>query len=164
MEEILRYETIYFFPVDERIKQINNQHNLPGGAAYGRMSSKRNFGFDDHYQEYIIRFNEHLGYRYEVVKKLGAGSFGVVLRVFDHKEQEFVALKTLRNEKKLYDQGKVESGLLKSLNDDDPEDIKGIVRHLDAFRFRKHLTLTFEILGENLLEFIERNKNRGLSL
>jgi hypothetical protein len=29
--------------------------------------------------------NEHLAYRYEIVKKLGKGSFGIVLRVFDHK-------------------------------------------------------------------------------
>ena len=48
--------------------------------------ANRNCGYDDYQKEYIIRFDEHLGYRYEVVKKLGAGSFGIVLRCFDHKE------------------------------------------------------------------------------
>ena len=49
IEEIGQYETIYFFPVDERIKQRDNQHNLPGGHAYGRLTrnKKRNNGFDD---------------------------------------------------------------------------------------------------------------------
>ncbi len=61
-----------------------------------------NFGFDNENQEYNVIMHEHLGYRYEVVKKLGKGSFGIVLRVFDHKTKEFVALKILKNKKRLY--------------------------------------------------------------
>lgn len=61
-----------------------------------------NFGFDNENQEYIAILNEHLAYRYEVIKKLGKGSFGIVLRVFDHKTKEFVALKILKNKKRLY--------------------------------------------------------------
>jgi dual specificity tyrosine-phosphorylation-regulated kinase 2/3/4 len=41
--------------------------------------------------------HEHIAYRFEVVKKLGKGSFGVVLKCFDHKKKEFVALKIIRN-------------------------------------------------------------------
>ena len=44
-----------------------------------------------------MRLNEHIGYRYEIVRKLGKGSFGIVLRCFDHKENEIVALKILKN-------------------------------------------------------------------
>jgi len=54
--------------------------------AYGRINEATNNGFDTDQQEYVVRYNEHLGYRYEVVKKLGKGSFGIVLRVFDHKQ------------------------------------------------------------------------------
>lgn len=61
-----------------------------------------NYGFDTETQEYIVTLNEHLAYRYEVVKKLGKGSFGIVLRAFDHKNKEFVALKILKNKKRLY--------------------------------------------------------------
>jgi dual specificity tyrosine-phosphorylation-regulated kinase 2/3/4 len=61
-----------------------------------------NYGFDTDTQEYIVLMNEHLGYRYEVVKKIGKGSFGIVLRVFDHKTKEFLALKILKNKKRLY--------------------------------------------------------------
>jgi dual specificity tyrosine-phosphorylation-regulated kinase 2/3/4 len=43
-----------------------------------------------------------LDYRYEIVKKLGKGSFGIVVRAFDHKLKEFVALKVLKNKKRLY--------------------------------------------------------------
>ena len=46
----------------------------------------------------------------------------MVMRVFDHKEQAFVALKILKNKKRLLKQGLVEVNLIKTLNDDDPED------------------------------------------
>jgi serine/threonine protein kinase len=41
--------------------------------------------------------NEHIAYRYELIKKIGKGSFGIVVRAFDHKTKEFVALKILKN-------------------------------------------------------------------
>jgi serine/threonine protein kinase len=56
-----------------------------------------NYGFDNEQQEYIVVMNEHIAYRYEIVKKIGKGSFGIVLRAFDHKTKEFVALKVLKN-------------------------------------------------------------------
>ena len=43
--EILEYEVIYFFNVNERIKNANNA-NLPGGAAYGKINPQANNGFD----------------------------------------------------------------------------------------------------------------------
>ena len=76
--------------------------DLPGGTLYGVTNESTNNGFDSKEQEYIVRYNEHIAYRYEVVKKLGKGSFGIVLRVFDHKNKEFVALKILKNKKRLY--------------------------------------------------------------
>ena len=87
-----------------------------------------NYGFDTDTQEYIVLMNEHLAYRYEVVKKLGKGSFGIVLRCFDHKTKEFVALKILKNKKRLYKQGLVEAKLIENLNKHDPEDKKNIIR------------------------------------
>ena len=156
-KEILEYDVIYFFNINERIKNASNAHNLPGGSAYGKVAEKDNNGFDSDQQEYIVRYNEHLGFRYEVVKKLGKGSFGIVLRVFDHKQQEFVALKILKNKKRLYKQGLVESKLIETLNRNDPEDKKNIVKRLDHFVFRKHLILTFELLSVNLYDFIKMN-------
>jgi dual specificity tyrosine-phosphorylation-regulated kinase 2/3/4 len=44
--------------------------------------------------------NDHLGYRYEVVDKLGSGSFGQAVKCFDHKLQKLVAVKVIRNKKK----------------------------------------------------------------
>ena len=87
-----------------------------------------------------------------------------MLRVFDHKQQEFVALKILKNKKRLYKQGLVESKLIETLNRNDPEDKKNIVKRLDHFVFRKHLILTFELLSVNLYDFIKMNNFLGFSL
>ena len=121
------------------------------------INEASNNGFDSECNEYISRMNEHLGYRYEVTKKVGKGSFGVVLKCYDHKEREYVALKILKNKKRLYKQGLVEARLVKHLNDKDPEDKKNIIRRWDQFVFRKHLMITFEVLSVNLYEFIKMN-------
>ncbi|MCB1084414.1 MAG: hypothetical protein KDK61_08895, partial [Simkania sp.] len=68
------------------------------------------------------------GYRFEIIKKLGKGSFGSVVKCFDHKKKEFVALKIIRNKKKLHKQGLVEAKLLYTLKKNDPEDKKNIIR------------------------------------
>lgn len=86
--EIFEYKTIYFFPIEERKKQKNcGMHANSHGAQseMGIFNEATNNGFDNDQNEYIIRMNEHLGFRYEVVKKCGKGSFGVVLKCYDHK-------------------------------------------------------------------------------
>lgn len=165
--EVFEYQTIYFFPIEERKKQKNvGMHSSSPGAQseMGVFNEATNNGFDNDQNEYIIRMNEHLGFRYEVVKKCGKGSFGVVLKCYDHKQKEYVAIKILKNKKRLYKQGLVEAKLIKHLNDKDPEDKKNIIRRLDQFLFRKHLIITFEMLSVNLYEFIKMNNFQGFSL
>lgn len=43
---------------------------------------------------------DHIGYRFEVLEFLGKGSFGQALKCFDHKTNEIVALKIIRNKKR----------------------------------------------------------------
>lgn len=131
-KEIFEQDVIYFFPISERKKERNAIEKPPsGGSAYGEINEETNNGFDNDVQEYIVRYNEHIGYRFEVIKKLGKGSFGVVLRAFDHKLKEYVALKVLKNKKRLYKQGLVESKLIETLNKNDPEDKKNIIRRYE---------------------------------
>lgn len=151
--EILDYDKIYFFNVkDRRSKKIKQ----PEGES--------NFGFDHNSGDYKYQLHDHVAYRYEIIRELGKGSFGVVLRAFDHLKKEFVALKILRNKKKLHKQGLVEIKLIETLNKNDPEDKKNIVRLRESFKFRNHICITFELLSINLYEFIKNNDFRGVSL
>jgi dual specificity tyrosine-phosphorylation-regulated kinase 2/3/4 len=109
-----------------------------------------NEGFDTDNGDYLYEMHEHIAYRYEIVKKLGKGSFGVVstlhhdsqvLKCFDHKKKEFVALKIIRNKKRLHKQGLVEAKILDHLKKHDKDNKKNIVRLKEFFLFRKHLVL-----------------------
>mmetsp|Transcript_18453 Transcript_18453/g.28306 ORF Transcript_18453/g.28306 Transcript_18453/m.28306 type:complete len:169 (-) Transcript_18453:854-1360(-) len=146
--EILDYETIYWVNIQER-KTAKGPPTTPDGVE--------NNGFDNDKNEYITEEGQHIAYRFEITNRLGKGSFGQVFKCFDHKNQEFVALKILRNKKRLYKQGLIEVKILEQLRDSDPEDKKNIIRVKEKFMFRKHLILSCEMLSMNLYEFIKSN-------
>ena len=67
--EVLDYDKVYFFNfADRKAKKITQ----PEGDF--------NFGFDNQIGDYNYIMNDHVAYRYEIVKELGKGSFGVVLK------------------------------------------------------------------------------------
>lgn len=107
---------------------------------------------------------DHIAYRYEIVEHLGRGSFGVAVKCFDHKTQEHVALKIIKNKKKYYYQAGVELKILQFLKDNDPDDTMNIIHMKDYVIFRKHLCITFELMSINLYEFLKLNDFEGLSL
>lgn len=101
--------------------------------------------------------HDHILYRFEIVARLGKGSFGQVVKAFDHKSKEFVALKIIRNKKRFHKQAIVEVRILDHLKTHDPEDNKNVIKMRDYFLWRKHLCITFEMLSINLYEFIKNN-------
>jgi len=52
--------------------------------------------------------NAQIAYRYEILGRLGKGSFGVVLKCLDHQTQRVVAVKIVRNKKRYRQQGEIE--------------------------------------------------------
>lgn len=88
----------------------------------------------------------------------------MVLKCFDHRTKEFVAIKILKNWKKLHKQGKIEIKILETLRDNDHDSIKNIVRIKDHFVFRSHVFIVFEMLSINLYQFIKNNDFQGFSI
>lgn len=101
--EILDYDTIYFLNITKR-KQKNMQGMTPDGVD--------NHGFDNDKNEYITDEGQHVAYRFEILSRLGKGSFGQVFKCYDHKKNEICALKILRNKKRLYKQGLIEARIV----------------------------------------------------
>lgn len=150
-QEILLYPQVYF------IGQHAKKRDSVAGAP-------NNGGYDDDQGSYQMVVHDHVAYRYEVLKVLGKGSFGQVLKAYDHKTQQHVALKVVRNERRFHRQANEEIRILEHLRKQDRENTHNIVHLLDHFTFRNHVCLTFELLSINLYELIKKNKFQGFSL
>lgn len=150
-QEILNFSQIYF--VGQHAKK---RQGVLGGAQNG--------GYDDESGSYAMVPHDHVQYRYEVLKILGKGSFGQVLKAYDHKTQQHVALKIVRNEKRFHRQAAEEIRILEHLRKQDKDNSHNIVHLVDHFTFRNHVCITFELLSMNLYELIKKNKFQGFSL
>ena len=104
--EILEYDQVFYLNILERKKD---------GKTVATPDGPENGGFDNDKGEYICDVHDHVAYRFEVQKRIGKGSFGQVFKCYDHKKGEIVALKILRNKKRLYKQGLIEASILEKL-------------------------------------------------
>jgi dual specificity tyrosine-phosphorylation-regulated kinase 2/3/4 len=106
-----------------------------------------------------------------VLAIIGKGSFGQVFKAFDHKIKELVALKVIKNKPKYTAQAQVETRLLRYIAAEDTDKSSNIIEVKDSIMFRGHVVntndiqcLTFELLHQNLYEFIKQNKFSGFSI
>ena len=61
--EIQGYSEVYFL-------------GLGSQKIQGTTLQGHNFGYDDERGDYVVVMKDHLAYRFEVIDKLGSGSFG----------------------------------------------------------------------------------------
>lgn len=155
-KEIFNYPQIYFIGA--------NAKKRPGIISSGNQAVSSNFGYDDHQGSYAHIPHDHIQYRYEVLKIIGKGSFGQVVKAYDHKSHLHVALKIVRNEKRFHRQAQEEIRILEHLRKQDKDNTMNIIHMFDHFTFRSHTCITFELLSINLYELIKKNKFMGFSL
>ncbi|XP_066996394.1 dual specificity tyrosine-phosphorylation-regulated kinase 2 [Anabrus simplex] len=150
-QEVYDYPQIYFIGANAK-----KRPGIIGGA--------NNCSYDNEQGSYIHIPHDHVAYRYEVLKVIGKGSFGQVVKAYDHKNHEHVALKMVRNEKRFHRQAQEEIRILEHLRKQDKENTMNIIHIYDSFTFRNHMCITFELLSINLYELIKKNKFQGFSL
>jgi len=149
--EIFNYPQIYFIGANAKKRP-------------GIIGGPNNCGYDDEQGSYTHIPHDHIAYRYEILKVIGKGSFGQVLKVYDHKTHQHVALKMVRNEKRFHRQAQEEIRILEHLRKQDKDNTCNIIHMFDHFTFRSHTCITFELLSINLYELIKKNKFQGFSL
>lgn len=146
--EILKYNEIHY------IGSINNKL-MP-------TQEKENYGFDDNHNDYLLVKNDHIGFRYEILKLLGKGSFGQVCECYDHKKKSKVALKIIKNKSKFHQQAAVEVKILHLLRESDPNNSRNIIQMKNYFLFRNHICITFELISISLYDFLKLNSFAGI--
>lgn len=171
--EIFNYQRVYF---------VGSQAKKRGGVPNGA----NNCGYDDENGSYMLVPHDHIAYRYEILKVIGKGSFGQVsfeyfpsfcsslctdqviafqvIKAYDHKYQQYVALKLVRNEKRFHRQAEEEIRILAHLREQDADGSYNVIHMLDHFNFRNHKCITFELMSINLYELIKKNKFQGFNL
>ncbi|XDA75117.1 hypothetical protein R6Z07F_005342 [Ovis aries] len=149
--EILGYTELWFLGLE-----AEKLHMAP--EKFSKTS------FDDEHGSYMKVLHDHIAYRYEVLEIIGKGSFGQVAKCLDHKNNELVALKIIRNKTRFHHQALVELKILEALRRKDKDNTYNVVHMKDFFYFRNHLCITFELLGINLYELMKNNSFQGFSL
>lgn len=145
-------------------KKRRAQHVPPDDTSHKKERKIFNEGYDDDNYDYIVKNGERWMDRYEIDSLIGKGSFGQVVKAYDHQEQEWVAVKIIKNKKAFLNQAQIELRLLELMNKHDTE-MKYYIVHLKRhFMFRSHLCLVFELLSYNLYDLLRNTNFRGVSL
>ncbi|GAA6233840.1 dual specificity tyrosine-phosphorylation-regulated kinase 4 isoform X4 [Lates japonicus] len=148
-EEIMDYTEIWFL-------------GLGSQKIEGSQGAPQNSGYDDEHGSYIRVLHDHIAYRFEVLEVIGKGSFGQVLKCLDHKNNELVAIKMIRNKKRFHHQALVELKILDVIKRKDKDNLHNVIHMKEYFYFRNHLCISFELLGVNLYELIKKKQLPGL--
>ncbi|VDN04899.1 unnamed protein product [Thelazia callipaeda] len=117
--------------------------------------------------EYQLIKNEVLvsPYRnqYEVLEFLGKGTFGQVVKAWKKGTNEIVAIKILKKHPSYARQGQIEVSILSRLSNENAEEFN-FVRAYECFQHKHHTCLVFEMLEQNLYDFLKQNKFNPLPL
>ncbi|KAL2742458.1 dual specificity tyrosine-phosphorylation-regulated kinase mbk-2-like isoform X2 [Vespula maculifrons] len=139
---------------------------LSANKIHGEEGASQNGGYDDENGSYNKVLHDHISYRYEILEVIGKGSFGQVIRAFDHKTGQHIAIKIIRNKKRFHHQALIEVRILEHLKkkDLDANASHNVIHMLEYFYFRNHLCISFELMSLNLYELIKKNNYQGFSL
>ncbi|XP_046382459.1 dual specificity tyrosine-phosphorylation-regulated kinase 1B isoform X2 [Ischnura elegans] len=150
---------VYYAKKKRRAQQTQGED-----SSHKKERKLYNDGYDDDNHDYIIKNGEKFLDRYEIDSLIGKGSFGQVVKAFDHEEQCHVAIKIIKNKKPFLNQAQIEVKLLDMMNRADADNKYYIVKLKRHFMWRNHLCLVFELLSYNLYDLLRNTNFRGVSL
>uniref|UniRef100_A0A915CQV6 non-specific serine/threonine protein kinase n=1 Tax=Ditylenchus dipsaci TaxID=166011 RepID=A0A915CQV6_9BILA len=143
---------------------VNNNGNKQQALTSSSKASKSRQSTEGEYQ--LIK-NEVLaspyGNQYEVLEFLGKGTFGQVVKAWKKGTNEIVAIKILKKHPSYARQGQIEVSILSRLSNENAEEFN-FVRAFECFQHKSHTCLVFEMLEQNLYDFLKQNKFTPLPL
>ncbi|XP_043935290.1 dual specificity tyrosine-phosphorylation-regulated kinase 1A-like [Protopterus annectens] len=107
---------VYYAKKKRRAQQVQ-----PEDSSTKKERKVYNDGYDDDNYDYIVKNGEKWMDRYEIDSLIGKGSFGQVVKAYDNHDQEWVAIKIIKNKKAFLNQAQIELRLLELMNKHDTE-------------------------------------------
>ena len=140
--EILQYKEIYYIRDKKPLKLQRPKF----------VTSPKFFSFTA---------NDHIAYRYQQIQVLGKGSFGSVIKCFDHKTQQYVAVKMMRDHPKEHSQLLFELQILQNLQPGAESNSHHIIRFIESFIFRGFFCIVMELMGPDLYNSLKAQRFIG---
>lgn len=100
---------------------------------------------------------------YDVMERLGRGTFGQVVKCWKKDTNEMVAMKILKNTPSYAKQGQMEVDVLTRLSKLSSDD-GSFVRAYESFHHHGHICIVFELLHTNLYDYLKRTRFEPLPL
>ncbi|XP_071809087.1 homeodomain-interacting protein kinase 1-like [Asterias amurensis] len=147
-------------------KQTRQQHvntSKNNNNKVKSTTSKSSSGGEGDYQLVQHEVLCSLTNRYEVLEFLGRGTFGQVVKCWKRGTNEIVAIKILKNHPSYARQGQIEVSILSRLSAENADEFN-FVRAYECFQHKNHTCLVFELLEQNLYDFLKQSKFRPLPL
>ncbi|EAX96191.1 CMGC family protein kinase [Trichomonas vaginalis G3] len=140
--EIFIYQEIYYLRSYERQQDIE-------------QNDKIYFKFTE---------NDHIKFRYQQIKELGRGAFGVVILCYDHKIHSLVAVKLVKDRPSMRNQITNEKEVNEAISRSSEPEASRFAKYFDYFKFRGFHVFVFEYLGTNLAYMLKYNRINGLKV
>lgn len=142
------------------------QNNVSGAtAATTSTATSKNSGSNSEGDYQLVQHEVlcSMTNTYEVLEFLGRGTFGQVVKCWKRGTNEIVAIKILKNHPSYARQGQIEVSILARLSTESADDFN-FVRAYECFQHKNHTCLVFEMLEQNLYDYLKQNKFSPLPL
>ncbi|KAG8629691.1 hypothetical protein KVT40_001310 [Elsinoe batatas] len=126
-------------------------------AVIPDRTSTRDQKVDDEDGHYMVVEHADLTERYSIIKLLGQGTFGKVVRAYDRRMKKEVAIKIIRSVQKYRDASRIELRVLSTLASNDRTNRNKCIHLRDAFDFRNHICIVTDLLGQSVFDFLKLN-------
>ncbi len=140
------------------VKTVAHGSKHVGGGPSGSSAADGDYQLVQHEVLY-----SPLNHQYEVLEFLGRGTFGQVAKCWKKGSNEIVAIKILKNHPSYARQGQIEVSILSRLSQENADEFN-FVRAFECFTHKNHTCLVFEMLEQNLYDFLKQNKFQPLPL
>ncbi|XP_034944985.1 homeodomain-interacting protein kinase 2 isoform X2 [Chelonus insularis] len=148
--------------------QQQQQHKQTGMTSHSKQVATAGNGGSNPQGDGDYQLVQHevlysMTHQYEVLEFLGRGTFGQVVKCWKKGTNEIVAIKILKNHPSYARQGQIEVSILSRLSQENADEFN-FVRAYECFQHKSHTCLVFEMLEQNLYDFLKQNKFSPLPL